>query len=266
MFDRLTFSIRSAGDGPRTYPHDVGPRRLPDTLLEFAVGGGWQVDDLESGQTLIVPSGRVVVVPSERRHTMRMTRGTPMQSYWMMLALEDGIGRDVLMQLSSSFILSAAVSARVRRSVNGLARGPGVSLAAAVAHHRLGLDLAASIVRHAPPSAEKTLVASTRLDPVLRFIHDNLHRPLTRSDLAAAAHLSPTRFHYVFVRATGQSPVNYLMAQRVRRARQLLLSTDLSCKDVGARCGLLNAAHFSRVFTRWVNVGPSAYRRHALPR
>lgn len=257
----MAFRYRAGGSGPRRFPHEVGPRRLPDTLLEVARGGSWQVEDLDAGVNLVAGPGRVLVVPGERRHVLRMVHGRPMSSTWHMVTLEDGRGRDLLARLPRPFVLSAPASARATRALATLAGRPASDLPANVAYQRLGLELAGLLFESSPsPPAAAPDASEARLDGVFRFVRDHLHRPISRRDLARSAHLSPTRFHYVFVSATGHSPMRYVLEQRVRLAQRLLLHSTRPCKEIGEACGFATPAHFARSFRRVVGVPPQLYR------
>lgn len=88
-----------------------------------------------------------------------------------------------------------------------------------------------------------------------------LDRRLTLDDLAAHAHLSPRSFTRHFRRATGTSPAQWLLAQRVQASLALLEDSDLPVEHVGAAVGIPSPAAFRRHFARAMGVAPAAYRR-----
>src|SRR5690606_19517486 len=92
------------------------------------------------------------------------------------------------------------------------------------------------------------------------LMQQRLHAPLSRSDLAAAVHLSPTRFHYVFKQAMGVAPLAYLAQLRIQRAQQLLTTTRLRIADIAHAVGCSDAFHFSRQFRKHVSISPYQYR------
>ncbi|HEX6470172.1 MAG TPA: helix-turn-helix domain-containing protein [Streptosporangiaceae bacterium] len=61
------------------------------------------------------------------------------------------------------------------------------------------------------------------------------------------------------------TPIRWLTAQRVLRARELLEASALSVEQIAAATGLGNPANFRRHFTAAVGVSPSAYRRTFQP-
>lgn len=90
---------------------------------------------------------------------------------------------------------------------------------------------------------------------------DNLARPITVAELARVANLSDRSYLRHFARATGTSPLRWLVHQRLAAARELLETGDASIEQVGASVGFADPATFRHHFTRAVGTSPSAYRR-----
>jgi transcriptional regulator GlxA family with amidase domain len=101
---------------------------------------------------------------------------------------------------------------------------------------------------------------SPTLEPLLEWLTTNLAEPLTVEDLAARVHLAPRTFARRFVAETGATPHDWLTAQRVLLARQLLEDTDLGVDAVANRAGFGTAAALRHHFTRRVGTTPQAYR------
>jgi AraC family transcriptional regulator of arabinose operon len=102
--------------------------------------------------------------------------------------------------------------------------------------------------------------SQARLAPVLTYIADHFADPLTLAELAMVAGVSPTHLCHLFSDSVGLSPLQYLQRFRMRRARQLLETTDLVVADIGRRVGFADPAYFSRAFRRTVEMTPSQYR------
>ncbi len=99
------------------------------------------------------------------------------------------------------------------------------------------------------------------LGPVLGWVLERLDEPLTVTDLAREARMSERTLTRQFRAATGTTPLQWLLTQRVHRAQELLETTDHSVEQVAARTGLGTAATLRRHFHRTVGVAPDAYRR-----
>ncbi|WP_420895144.1 GlxA family transcriptional regulator [Streptomyces mobaraensis] len=99
------------------------------------------------------------------------------------------------------------------------------------------------------------------LAPLLHWAAQRLAEPLTVADLARQAHTSPRTLIRRFHAATGTTPMQWLQAQRIARARELLEASDASVDRVAELCGLGTAANLRRRFTKAVGVPPNDYRR-----
>ncbi len=89
----------------------------------------------------------------------------------------------------------------------------------------------------------------------------NLAGNLTVGDLAAECGLSVGHFAHAFKQSIGKSPYQYLIEQRLERAKQLMLETRLSLSDISSMSGFANQAHFNGRFVKAFGVSPGAWRR-----
>ncbi|MGH4028047.1 helix-turn-helix domain-containing protein [Actinomycetota bacterium Odt1-20B] len=103
------------------------------------------------------------------------------------------------------------------------------------------------------------------LGPVLEWARERLDEPLTVTDLARRAALSPRTFYRRLQAATGTTPLRWLLSQRLGRAQSLLEATDLPVEKVAELSGLGTANNLRHHFLKQVGVSPGAYRR-AFPR
>ncbi|GIH00989.1 AraC family transcriptional regulator [Plantactinospora mayteni] len=105
----------------------------------------------------------------------------------------------------------------------------------------------------------------TGLGPVLDWARAHLDQPLTVEDLARRASLSPRTFYRRLQAATGTTPLQWLLNQRLGRAQSLLESTDLTMEKIGELSGLGTPNNLRHHFLKQIGVSPSDYRR-AFPR
>jgi AraC-like DNA-binding protein len=104
-------------------------------------------------------------------------------------------------------------------------------------------------------------VVDRRVRRAVEFMHDQCHRDLSLSEIAASAYLSPFHFARLFRTLTGATPHAYLGALRIERARRLLAETDLSIGEVGARVGYSSQSHFTTVFREATGLTPKLFRQ-----
>jgi transcriptional regulator GlxA family with amidase domain len=99
------------------------------------------------------------------------------------------------------------------------------------------------------------------LQPVLTWMQQHLHEEMTVSSLAARAAMSPRTFARRFRAETGTTPHQWVTAQRLLLAEQLLEESDTPIEVVASRSGFGNAATLRHHFTQARGTTPLAYRR-----
>ena len=95
---------------------------------------------------------------------------------------------------------------------------------------------------------------------VLQHIDQNLEQPLSNAKLAEIAMASESRFIRRFREATGRTPGRYVQDRRLRKAAELLISTDQSIDHIAECCGFANRYYFTRVFAQRMGCPPARYR------
>jgi AraC family transcriptional regulator len=95
---------------------------------------------------------------------------------------------------------------------------------------------------------------------VLDYINDHLSQDIKLADLAALLDMSQFHFSHLFKKAIGTSPYQYLLQQRVERAKQLLKQPDQSIMDIALECGFNSHSHLSNQFRQMTGMTPTAYR------
>jgi transcriptional regulator GlxA family with amidase domain len=118
----------------------------------------------------------------------------------------------------------------------------------------------AQFVAHEPPSPE-----GASLQPVLAWLAENLHRPLTVAEIATRASMSTRSLSRHFRHQTGTTPLRWVNRHRIRRAQQLLEETGEPAERIGELVGFGSATAFRERFREVVGVSPQAYRRSFRP-
>ncbi|NJK46958.1 helix-turn-helix domain-containing protein [Candidatus Gracilibacteria bacterium] len=99
-----------------------------------------------------------------------------------------------------------------------------------------------------------------QLIQVLDYINQHLERDIKLADLAALLDMSQFHFSHLFKQAMGVPPYQYLLQQRVERAKQLLKQTGLSIVDIAFLCGFNSHSHLSKQFRQLTGMTPTDYR------
>lgn len=94
----------------------------------------------------------------------------------------------------------------------------------------------------------------------LDYMNDHLLRPMTLQQLAKVAGHSVSHYRRLFKTAFGESPINYLIRLRIRKACQMLERERMPVAEVSARCGFTDNNYFSRQFNQVMGQSPRRYR------
>jgi AraC family transcriptional activator FtrA len=97
--------------------------------------------------------------------------------------------------------------------------------------------------------------------PALDWARGRLSEPLGLGEMARAAGMSERTFLRRFRESTGMTPSRWLRAERMRRARELLETTDMALSDVAEACGFRSPETFRATFREAVGLPPAAFRQ-----
>ncbi len=98
------------------------------------------------------------------------------------------------------------------------------------------------------------------MDAAIRFIDENIAKPLTLDELAQQAGMSRTYFSAVFKKLNGLTPWEYIGLKRIERAKLLLRTTEKSVLEISLDCGFNNISHFNRQFKQATGLKPMEYK------
>lgn len=191
-----------------------------------------------------------------RRATTHWAHTAELQSRYP----EAEVDPDVLYTDNGDVLTAAGKAAAVDLCLHLIHRDHGATIANTVARrlvvppHRAG-GQAQFVSTPVQPTGDHSLAN------LLAWAQERLDQPLTVADLAKHAGTSPRHLGRQFRAVTGQTPLQWLLTQRVRRAQQLLESTDVPVEKVAVSAGLGTATTLRRHFQRAVGVPPNAYRQ-----
>ncbi|MBD3885278.1 helix-turn-helix transcriptional regulator [Phormidium tenue FACHB-886] len=105
-------------------------------------------------------------------------------------------------------------------------------------------------------------LSQRQLLQVVEYINEYLHQDIKLTDLAAELRISQSHFSHRFKQSIGMTPYQYLLQQRIERAKQLLKQSDQSIMDIALLCGFNNHSHLSKQFRQLTGMTPKAYREN----
>lgn len=108
--------------------------------------------------------------------------------------------------------------------------------------------------------AHKTPRPQRWLRQTLDYIHDSLGQDLRLSTLAHIAQMSESSFCHLFKEQMGISPHQYVIRQRIEKARLLLIEKKLPIVEIAYDCGFNSQSHLTLYFRQHLGITPKAYQ------
>lgn len=270
------------------------PGAVP-TDTDFTINVDMGPEALENADTVVVPAAQEDYEPQERgrihtevaRALARVPRGARVASictgsfvlaaaglltgrrattHWKSCAEfrdlypEIEVDADVLYTDDRGVLTSAGVASGVDLCLHMIRTDHGAEVANAVARgtvvppHREG-GQAQYIERPVTPPGQ------CPTGPAREYALRNLEQPLKLADLADRASMSVRTFNRRFRQEDGLTPMQWIVQQRVDRARQLLERTDLPVDRIAADAGFGTGTALRTHFHAALGVSPRAYRR-----
>jgi AraC family transcriptional regulator len=119
-------------------------------------------------------------------------------------------------------------------------------------------------VRHRPAQISRGGLGPARLRRIRELVHAKLEDELSLDELAQSVGLSTAHFARMFRKSTGETPHQFVLRQRVERAKAMLRAPAARVLDVAVACGFKTQQHFAQVFCNVCGVSPTKYRRNFL--
>jgi len=128
----------------------------------------------------------------------------------------------------------------------------GEGLSTALAAHLLR-EYGAAVLE---PKTQYGGLPRAKLARALEYIQDQLNADLTVSRIAQAVYMSPHHFKRLFKQSTGQSPYQYVVEARVRKAKELLTTGKFTISEAAFHVGFADQSHLTRHFKRVFGLPP----------
>jgi AraC family transcriptional regulator len=119
-------------------------------------------------------------------------------------------------------------------------------------------------VRHRSVQTHRGGLGSARLRRIKEFVDAKMEDELTLREMARSVELSTAHFSRMFRKSTGETPHQFLLRQRVVRAKEMLRSADARVMDVAVACGFKTQQHFAQAFRHVCGASPTEYRQEFL--
>lgn len=116
------------------------------------------------------------------------------------------------------------------------------------------LDFSEDVTFHRYPGIAKTV----------DFIRLNYANRITLEELAGISGYSVSRFQYLFRKLYGTSPIEFLINERIRHAKELMSFDDTSINEISCSVGYDDPGYFSRIFKKYTGFSPKDFRKNGV--
>jgi AraC family transcriptional regulator len=258
-----------------TGPESLEEPRLwvrDDNVLAWALRqGSVEVGSRRSEiTTLTYDAGEMRLIP---RHLEKWVRSQDLQ--YLSIAISDA-ALAAACNAPSGAIELPRVDNLVDARVGALAAAVNAERLAGFPSGRLFLDsveqaIAVALVdghamRRPPVQTHRGGLGPTRLRRIKELVYAKIEDELSLHEMARSVGLSVSHFSRMFRKSTGESPHEFVLRQRVERAKEMLGAAEARVLDVAIACGFKTQQHFARVFRQISGVSPREYRQEFLYR
>lgn len=125
----------------------------------------------------------------------------------------------------------------------------------------LMMELIAVLVRHAADRA--SAVRPQRIEAALEAMRADPEREWTVEQLAALCGYHPAHFTKLFKEESGRTPKHYMITEKMKRAKQLLLGGE-TLEVIADKLNYANLHYFSHQFKKETGITPSEYRQQGM--
>lgn len=94
----------------------------------------------------------------------------------------------------------------------------------------------------------------------IHYFEENIERRISLKDVCEFVRLSPSRLTSLFKQRIGYSPLYYFILLKIKKACELLDSTDLKINQISLKLGFSDQYYFSRQFSNIMGMSPKAFR------
>lgn len=234
-------------------------KKRTTTMFEFEIPiekGG--VSYINSKAQQIAPSLVICAKPGQVRQTK-----LPFKCYYIHLILKEGELYERLVDVPNFINTDRAEKYRdVFEKLYRYFESPDEE--DVIILHSLVMELIYMIVKDSEKLQKREQIKSNNhiiIERVIKYIKENLTSDLSLEKVAHFAGMSPIHFHNCFKTATAHTLHQYVEGLRIKKAKNLLITTDYTLAKIAYECGFSSQSYFSYAFKRRTKLTPKEYTK-----
>lgn len=247
---------------PRQYLFSTLKGRILDEYVLLYITHGSGIYSSFNKKNIQLRAGNLLLLFPGEWHSYKPDATTGWDEYWIGFKgshMEGYIGNNFFDKQKEIFNVGPNLEL-VQLYKNALAiaieQNPGFQqLLAGITDHLLAIAVAAT-----KDSSNDLKNARRRINKAKMIMFENSHTEIDLKDVASNIYMSYSWFRRLFKEYTGLSPYQYIQELRIRKSKELLTATTLTCQEIAYRTGFDNPMHFSSMFKKKTGLSPTKYR------
>lgn len=106
----------------------------------------------------------------------------------------------------------------------------------------------------------KSIYKNDKIKKAIRYIHENVNNDISIGKLAEITFMSQDHFIRTFKKEIGHTPLKYINLKKIERAQLLLLTSEMTIREIAMELSFDNISYFNRIFKQYTSKTPSQYR------
>lgn len=98
----------------------------------------------------------------------------------------------------------------------------------------------------------------------VEYVSDHIKEKILIDDVCRAIGTNPSTLNFKFKRELNTSVGGFIVNERIREAKRLLVGTTYSISEIAERCGFENVYYFSNLFKKHIGISPLKYRTRRI--
>ncbi len=255
------------------YHYRERAKSIPQYVLIYCVSGsGWYrvgEKDGPASKTFRVSANEYFILPAGKPHAYGSSEDQPWTIYWVHFQGEHAAiyaqgaqsPQPVVLNLQSRIGHRNNIFEEIFTTLQRDHCLDALRFVSSLLHYYLASMRYLQQYRQADAVKPKSVNENAIVEAAIHFLKENIGQRLSLNEMAAYVGYSVSHFSAIFRKNTGQSPLEYFNRQKVKKACDMLETTDIQINQLCYKVGIDDPYYFSRLFSRIVGCSPQNYRK-----